>query len=339
MENKLKRPSRIWHQEEDQTGSIDQVYKSDYVTGSINQVDKPDSSIMSIDQVRNQVDKPKTQNQVYTPGSITLEKLRGNPLRIIRFLYSSITDFQRKITGKIQLAEIMKSLEITRDSARTGLRFLNKTGLIFTVEFFPGLNGWTQYKLQDEIFNEIWSIDQVYKSDFKPGLSSSNNNLNTTTTNINPVFTEIDISPLEGTGFVREHLTKFTKLSTEDIQFSINHFAFAYKNKYAELKGKYDDPVKVFIGRLCNGKIWVEHDYVSEEEILLQEKLKAAKQEQERLAKAHKELLDAKFEIWRLQLSEEEKRKIAPDKAASFANAKLRTHFETEVWPGIKAKG
>jgi len=86
---------------------------------------------------------------------LKLQNLRGNPLRVIRFLYSSIEDIGNGITKKIQLSEIIKTLNITRDSARTAIKFLNKNNLIRRFDYFPGLGGWTRYELSSLIYREL----------------------------------------------------------------------------------------------------------------------------------------------------------------------------------------
>lgn len=327
IEQPASKTSRPWRSVENQ------VHRPGLETRFIDQVDKPDQSITSIDQVKNQVDQPKPTNQVYKPSSMTLENLRGNPLRVIRFLFSAIDNFNEKITRKIQLVEIMQALEITRDSARTGLKFLNKSNLISTVDYFAGLNGWTRYRMQDEIFNEIWSINQVHKSDSKPGLISSNNNK--ITTMAGDGWENVDISPLEDRGLTKNSLLQLKNLNTPEItQESIYHFAFSLE--FNEKIKAYKDPISALIVTLKRGEAWIDPNYISPRERAQRALLEARKREQERMQQLEKEQFDLEFSAWESSLPADERKQIAPDKAESFANAKLRAYFNENIWPAIK---
>lgn len=328
METKLNRPSRFWH-EDNETESIDQVHKPGLETRLIDQVDKPDSSTKSINQVLNLVDKPGFKKQVYRPGLMSLEKLRGNPLRVIRFLYSSIENFDEKVTRKIQLIEVMQVLELTRDSARTGIKFLTKNNLIITVDYLNGLYGWTRYKITDSIFNEIWSIDQVHKPGVKPGLLDSNSNKNIIT--IGEGWDEIDFSSLEPIGFRKNHLLQIKKFTTPAItQESVNHFAFALENN--EKVRKYETPLNVLITVLKRGEAWVEVNYESPLERAQRLQLERRRAEQNRFQKREEELRNLEFNHWEKSLDEDQKRRISP---RGFIG-EMKVYFYENVWPEIK---
>ncbi len=81
-------------------------------------------------------------------------RLYGNPLRVMGFLSSHIENHHERITRKIQLSEINQSLQITRDSARSAIKFLNKNNFINRIDYYPGVDGWTRYQIPAMVFEE-----------------------------------------------------------------------------------------------------------------------------------------------------------------------------------------
>lgn len=323
-----------WEQESVLFNNKNQVDKPGLITTSIDLVYKPDQSTGFINQVENQVDKPQSLNLVYEPSLMTLDKLRGNPLRVIRFLFLAIDNFDEKITRKIQLAEIMQALEITRDSARTGIKFLTKNNLISTMDYQAGLNGWTRYKFQNHIFNEIWSINQVHGSGLKSGLSNSNNS-NTTT--IGDGWEKVDITPLEDNGLTKNSLLQLKNSNTPEIvQESINHFAFSLQ--FNERVKSYKDPISALIKILKRGEAWVDPNYISPQERAVNQILEAKKLEQAKLQQVEKELFEIEFLAWRNNLTEMEKNQLMPAGLRMPQDVALSLHFKEKFWPEIKKK-
>ena len=86
---------------------------------------------------------------------IPLQKLRKNPLLLINFLYDQIENKKQRITKKLTLRQTIETLNITRDSARTAIKFLMKNSIIDRVSFESGKEGGAIYKLSLPIYQDI----------------------------------------------------------------------------------------------------------------------------------------------------------------------------------------
>src|SRR3989338_9700150 len=98
--------------------------------GSINPVYKPRLSTPFINFVYRPLIKNGSKG-VYRPLFIDLDNLRGNTLRILLFLYGMTKQKKKRITKNVTFLEIGKNLEISRDSIKTGLRFLLRKKIFF----------------------------------------------------------------------------------------------------------------------------------------------------------------------------------------------------------------
>ena len=144
-----KRRSWLMHEENIERNQIQNnlreekgVYKQHLSTSSINTVDKLD--------LENRV-----SNTISKKIEITVENLRGNPLRLVKLLFSIVDSKNERITKKITVSEIVKNLEISKDSARTALRFLLKNNFISRIKFQVGKLGWSQYSVNSILFTEL----------------------------------------------------------------------------------------------------------------------------------------------------------------------------------------
>ncbi|RST62147.1 hypothetical protein EIC27_06575 [Candidatus Aquarickettsia rohweri] len=86
------------------------------------------------------------------------------------------------------------------------------------------------------------------------------------------------------------------------MQESIYHFAYALE----EDKIKYENPIGVFVGRLCKGKGWFEAEYISEKEKSLKQLILIKKKKQKEKEELINEYSKVEYEPWRESLSEEE---------------------------------
>lgn len=303
-------------------GSINPVNEPLIQKGLMNAVDEPGSLTRSINLVNKPLFK-NTENKVYRPLSLSLTNLRGRPLLLMQYFFQLSDSETEQVTPKVTLSGIMQSLELTRDSARTALRFLIKNELVERTNFKPGRDGWSQYLIKKTIFIEmkeaekkgaINPIKSVLKNMHEKGSNSSSNIINkTTTTEINPFsWEDIDISPLEEFGFNKNHVFQLReKNAPEIVQESINHFAFGL-NFNSKTK-KYDDPINVLMGVLRKGGVWTENNYRSQQEIAKEKLLELKRAERERLAKMDEEMLQLNFEEWLSKLKDTEKNEILKD--------------------------
>ena len=322
---------RSWLVNEDTNNSkgfIDPFGKG-VLKGSINPVDQPLLLKGSIDPF-------------CKPLLISLSNLRGNPLQILQYLFALIKNKKEKITDKTTQSEIMKSLEISKDSAKTAMRFLLKNKLVERVEFQAGKMGWSKYNIKNELYNELEKAYQ--KGSINPiSLKGSNNSssyINTTTIKDRPLLDwgNVDVSPLEHIGLTHKHLLQLKNNQPDIVQESINHFAYGLK--YNPRSKKYDEPLSVLIGVLRKGEAWVEVNYRSLAEITQQELIDRKKAEKERLIKLEEEAYKLAFDEWMISLKKDDIEKIMLNnkKHGDITPQKVRlnAYFRENVWENKK---
>jgi predicted DNA-binding transcriptional regulator len=320
------------------------VYRPLLDKGSIDQVHRP-----LLDPVYRPLLDKGSIDQVHRPLSLNLADLRSNPLQLIRFLYA-IAEIKNNeyTTRRVRLKEIMQHIDISKDSARTALRFLLKRNIIERIEFKPGQSGWSRYTIAISIFKElengiskgsITPFEIKSLSSLQKGSNSSSNLLNTTN-NIDPFdWGNVDVSPLESIGFTDKHLLQIkTKVNPELVQESINHFAYALNHNPRVTK--YEKPLAAFIAVLKRGEPWIEPEYRSAQEIALEKLVAQKKAERRRLQQLEEESYKLAFEEWKEFLSHEELEEIAPTKGVKSdfmpQNVKLNIFFQENIWPQKK---
>lgn len=276
---------------------------------------------------------------VYKPEFLCFADLRSNPLRLFRYLYELTKNSGENFRSpRVKLREIMIQLDISKDSARTALRFLLKQEFIERIEFQPGQLGWSRYKLKEDICKEL--EDAILKGSISPFNNFVSNELSKTNiSHNNDPWESIDISPLESIGFREKHLLQIKKNSTPEIvQESINHFSYALK--YNQKTKEYANPVNAFIAVLKRGEAWIEPNYKSPQEIAQQKFIELKKAEIERAKKLEEDLFEISLEEWQQTLSEEEIESLAPDNRKKGdptpPKIKLSAYFRKNIWPSKK---
>ena len=359
------RKRRAWLEDNDISPILQKstsIEKEEEIKSPIKDMDpkgvyRPLISKGSIDRVHNPhldlADRPLISkgsiDRVHRPLSLTLADLRSNPLKLIRFLYA-IAEIKNNeyITRRVRLKESMQHIDISRDSARTALRFLLKENIIERIDFKPGQAGWSCYKIDRSIGKELENgISKGFIAPFEingfsslqngsKGSNSSSNLLNTTTNNIDPFdWGNIDISPLEQIGFTDKHLLQVkTKVNPELVQESINHFAYALHHNPGVKK--YEKPLAAFIAVLKRGEPWIEPDYRSAQEIALEKLVSQKKAERGRLQQLEEESYKLAFEEWKESLSREELEEIAAPNGVKSdlmpQTVKLNIFFQENIW-------
>jgi predicted DNA-binding transcriptional regulator len=260
-------------------------------------------------------------NPIKNLSNMGLEKLRGNPLKIAQYFYEKIQSNPDKITPQMTQTEIMKTLQISKDSARTGLRFLLKTGVVKRVHFQIGKGGWSQYQLKESLMIEIkkayqkGSIDPLnYK-----GSNSSSSYINTTTedkpllavdNSLSQLWESIDLSALAKIGFTKEHLHQLENkrtLTPQIVQDSIDAFAFdlQYNDKAKSLK---TTPINFFMGILRNVGVYnPPENYESPQDKAMKGYVAQQKAQIERKQTLEAEAFQLAFHAWLRALPESEK--------------------------------
>ena len=318
---------RAWLENEETKG----VYRPLKEKGFIDGVDQPLLSTPSI----NPVDQPLLERGsikgVYKPLLISLKNLRGNPLLIAQCLFELSKFDNGHITKNITQSEIMKILQLSRDSARTGIRFLLKNELIKRVDFQPGKAGWSKYKLKNDIFDELdgaykkGAISPIKKTIEQKGSNSSSSsfiNLKTTTTSSNPArelledWRQVEYSLLAHIGFTQTHLLHLSKLEVLEpsiVQDSIYHFAFDLKhnNKGSSIKG---DPLNYFMGIVSKrGAYTAPSNYIDPVLEVMNSYHKTKEQSEKQKNEIEQKVQEIEFTTWSDNLSDSEIEELIPD--------------------------
>lgn len=353
---------RAWLDNEETKG----VYRPLNEKGSIDGVDQPLLSTPSIDPVDQPLLEKGSIKGAYKPLLISLQNLRGNPLLIAQCFFELSKFDNKHITKNITQSEIMKLLQLSRDSARTGLRFLLKNELIKRVDFQAGKAGWSKYKLKNDLFDELdraykkGSISPIKKTIEQKGSNSSgsviNIDLKTTTTNSNPAreFSEgwraVEYSLLAHVGFTQTHLLQLSKLEPLEpsiVQDSIYHFAFDLKhnNKASSIKG---DPLNYFMGIVSKrGAYTAPSNYIDPVLEVMNAYHKTKEQSEKQKAEVEQKVQEIEFKTWHDNLSDDEILALLPEEILNAAGVPasvkqtlkinhLKKHYRETLWPELR---
>lgn len=304
--------------------------------GSINHIHKPE---LSLGITRIDASSPKgSMNRVYKPETLCFEDLRSNPLQLFRFLYELAQGADDNYnTPRVKLREMMLHINISKDSARTALRFLLKQKFIARIEFQAGHLGWSRYQLNEIICKELERA--ISKGSIDPFSFSGNKTIENTSSSITDFmdpWDEVDISSLESIGFSKKHLLQIKNKTTPDVaQESINHFA--YSLKYNKKTKEYPNPLATLITVLKRSEAWIEPNYQSPQELAQLKILEVKKAELERKKVLEEELYKVALEDWQQSLSKDEIAALAPDLRKKGdpvpPTAKLSIYFKEKIWP------
>lgn len=277
-------------------------------------------------------------NPVYKPN-LCFEDLRSNPLQIFRYLFElaqrASDDYK---TPRVKIGDMMLNFNMSKDSARTALRFLLKQKFIERIEFQAGSMGWSKYQLNADICKELErGLSKGSISPFNESRESGGNHLSINS--FNDPWDEVDFGSLESIGFNKNHLLQIKNKTTPEIaQESINHFAFGLQ--YSKKTKEYTNPIATLISVLKRGEAWVEPNYQSPQEIAQLKFLEMKKAELERKKSLEEELYKVAFEEWQQTLSVEDREALAPDarKRGDMTPplVKLSTYFRENIWPEKK---
>jgi predicted DNA-binding transcriptional regulator len=338
---------RAWFEENDLNKNLQEKpsNKRGVSTPLQNEVDEPLSSTSFINPIHQPHLAKGGIEGGYKPLLISLSQLRSNPLQLILFLYSRTDKEKNSVkTNEVTMREIIQSLDITKDSARTALRFLLKKGAIARIEFKIGKMGYSIYELEKSVFEDIkvgiekgcinpFSVQKKLQN--QKGSNSSNSYINITTTEVgdNSNWESIDVTPLKSIGFTKKYLLQLKNVSTPQlVQESIVHFAFALENN--PTVKKYNNPIGAFMKVMKRGEVWIEPNYESPKDKALRELLERKKAQKAKKEKMINELLDVEFEDWKKNLTEADVKAIVPENMFRLQAAKtsaLMEHFKNEI--------
>jgi hypothetical protein len=307
--------------------------------GSMNTIHEPYSSL---DLPMDDNVSKGSMNQVYKPDLLCFADLRSNPLQLFRFLYQLVHNEEDDYkTPRVKLREMMLNINISKDSARTALRFLLKQKFIERIEFQPGNLGWSRYQLNETICHELErGLSKGSLTPFESiGNKVADHGSRLYIDDSMDLWDEVEFSCLESIGFNKKHLLQIKNKTTPDIvQESINHFAYSLKhNKKTK---EYPNPLATLIAVLKRGEAWIELNYQSPHEIAQLKILEIKKAELERKKSIEEDLYKMAFDEWKQTLSQDEMESLAPDLRKRGdtmpPHAKLSTYFKENIWADKK---
>ena len=193
-----------------------------------------------------------------TPFQHRFNTIVGKERKFLFFIINECQNNGSLSTPPLTSEMIKKAMNYSLDGLKTVIYRLTKKGILQRGEKKTGRTGWVSYKVNKEIFNEAIraketfnGVETVLESPLKQGLNGPNSSsiinleLNTTTIQIPE-----DIKTLISAKEVCEILNKGV-LSEEDLQRSLEQFAYDFKNNLVKSK---TGPVNLLFGLLRGGK-------------------------------------------------------------------------------------
>lgn len=296
-------------------------------------------------------------NEAASSIDSSIKKLGGNEQKIFFYIIEICIAKGSLSTGEMPGKTIMSAVGTNKNGMETALKRLRKKGLISREKGKTGKNGLICLTLSEAIKNAAIKYMHTYQSEqalfnqgsirvqaqqgnrvqigFNNPIYSSNNKKNITTA-LPDDWKKINYSPLESIGFTEQHLLDVFAANIFDasvVQESIYHFAFGLEEGRHK---QYDDPLKVFIGRLRKGNAWIESNYESPKDKALRVLFERKKAEKEKRDAMINELIEIEFPDWRKKLTPDEIKQIVPAETlkvnlAPAITAALRTHYVDNV--------
>lgn len=289
-------------------------------------------------------------------ASKKLNALKGNQRKIVIALYKNYSDLELA-TSQLTFDKIVETTGINKNSLQTTIRRLIQKGFIARQSFKTGRGGWSTYELNRELYADIKGRTKLFTATQKGRTNEKNvnekgrtnhekrahkksssyiniNNIyNNTTTVREENWKKVDYSALQKIGFTKfqvEQVQRKGQLTAEQLQNSINRFAYSLENnkKYKNTP----NPLNLIMGVLVKGGQWNESNYKTPLEIAKelaetherQKAVESMRVEEERkaelTARAEAEITKA-YENWQATLTEQDTVRIASEYAQKVPGA------------------
>jgi len=271
-------------------------------------------------------------------------KLSGLKQKILLFIYDECQAIADVETPPLRIEYISSSCKSTTFSIRKTIQRLEFNGLLIRSDYQPGRSGWSQYKLPDEVYQEIHHLKSTNKlrtnlgqtedkleTQLRTNLSSSSSSLKdlkTTTTRELSDEWNFDITSYARHGFMPTHLKQLSSLgalSAANVEQSLIEFSYDFENNV--LPPIKTTKINFLMGLLRSGHSYVSEGFKNEQDATILEMARRSKAKQETL-------LNAKFEAWIDTLDDDQKKKVEEKmpthlmvvyRAHSISNPDLRT--------------
>lgn len=298
----------------------------------------------------------QSENKVAT--NLSFSSLVGLQRNIVIFIYDACKLARSKTTEAITLEHIGRILNTGTGTVKTTIQRLEKKHYVKRASFKNGRGGWSKYELSEIIFRELLQMETenklttnwqqtdskvVTKPATEPATSipSSSSSINITTTNYKAgalADFQIQLSDtLTGIGFNSGHIDQLLRdssLAPEEIQNSLD--AFAFDLGFDDIRKKIRSPIGLIMKLLKNGQAYVsEKGYESEEDRLYRESVERAERKNEEKKLLKTKLIDAKFEEWLENISNEDKKNLVEpigEFMGIIHRQELKEYFKREVY-------
>lgn len=320
---------------------------------------------------RHIVSQTRAKYEPNNESSTSFSNLVGLQRKLVLFIHETRQTIFNQNTNPLSMECIAEQCKVNKHAARKAIQRLEQKKIIIRTSFKVGRGGWTQYKLTEEIIQEILifknqncepimsqtrakhGTEPETESETTPLSSSSyinNLNINKTTTtaddekNFLPEeWLKIDTSPLEHIFFSTTQLRQLVdKNIPEVVQESINYFSY----EISQEPEKYTKPLNVLMGVLRQGNAWAApKGYEAPKDKAQREYFERKKTENEKRNQFVSELMDLEFLNWQSQLSDQELELIVPEdvRLSRLTAAKtsiLKNYFKDQVLiPRLRNEG
>jgi hypothetical protein len=291
----------------------------------------------------------------------TYSSLSGLQRKITLFIYEQCKIARSDSTNQIAIEFLSTRCQTTTASAKKTIQRLIIKTIIDRIEYKDGRNGWSKYRLSNNVYQDI--LNEEAQSGFlisnnlrqtrdkqtleletqlKTTASSSSSNIKNTTTmtqeGLPDEWKEIDISPLAEFNFHQGHLKQLFKhqCELEMVEKSIEYFAFDLTENQKH-KTIQTDPINFFMGIMKRAGVYnAPPNYVDPRVKAKKQFLEQQAKQAEDLLMAEKELFDQYFLLWSEKLPKEEREVIIGNdlmsRSSSFQTIKLRDYYRDHFW-------
>ncbi len=298
----------------------------------------------------------QSSNKLVTVPSFS--ELIGLQKNLIILIYNSCKLERNKSTQALTLEHLTDTFKVSAGTVKTTIRRLERKDCIKRISFKNGRGGWSKYELSESLFMEMLQLESGNKlvtnweqsgnklvsqlvTEPVTSLLSSSSLINTTTTNYKAdalAENKIQLTDsLVTIGFNQGHIEQLLRdssLSSEEIQNSLN--AFAFDLGFEDVKRKVRSPIGLIMKLLKNGQAYIsEKGYESDEDRQYRELVDRAVKKKEEKTKLEAQLINIKFEEWLENISNEEKRNLVKPVGEFMGlihREELKEYFKREVY-------
>ena len=278
----------------------------------------------------------------------------GLQKNLLNFIFNNCVNNGSKESPYYSAGHLAHYLEVSNDSIKSAIRQLRIKGLLEKTNFKDGRGGGTKFLIPDLIYRDLLSESRLKVeqkqviSGLKVGLEvgqqvgqslPSSSSFNITTTNYKAdALAKIELTEgLTLIGFNQGHIEQLLRdssLSLEEIQNSLN--AFAFDLGFEDVKRKVRSPIGLIMKLLKNGQAYIsEKGYESEEDRIYRELIERADKKNEEKKNLKAKLVEIKFEEWLNDISDDDKRKLAEpigEFMGMIHRQELKEYFKREVY-------